>query len=66
MYTTVVLVGSRILRSFFAGSSRRVIFEELPYVDRVLQLCLDVYLVSTSNVFRVKLTLIPMTIFVII
>ncbi|XP_037913806.1 piezo-type mechanosensitive ion channel component isoform X2 [Hermetia illucens] len=54
MYTTVVLVGSRILRSFFAGSSRRVIFEELPYVDRVLQLCLDVYLVREAREFALE------------
>lgn len=36
----------RILRtSFFSGASAKIMFEDLPNVDRVLQLCLDIYLV---------------------
>lgn len=40
----------RILRtSFFSGASAKIMFEDLPNVDRVLQLCLDIYLVCYWN-----------------
>ncbi|XP_055851574.1 piezo-type mechanosensitive ion channel component isoform X3 [Episyrphus balteatus] len=48
LYTTFVLLASRILKSSIAGQSRRIMYEDLPYVDRVLQLCLDIYLVREA------------------
>ncbi|XP_055921322.1 piezo-type mechanosensitive ion channel component isoform X4 [Eupeodes corollae] len=48
LYTTFVLLASRVLKSSIAGQSRRIMYEDLPYVDRVLQLCLDIYLVREA------------------
>ncbi|KAG5890381.1 hypothetical protein JTB14_029746 [Gonioctena quinquepunctata] len=45
LYTTLVFVASRILRGFFADGLSKIMFEDMPNVDRVLQLCLDIYLV---------------------
>ncbi|XP_066947530.1 piezo-type mechanosensitive ion channel component isoform X4 [Macrobrachium rosenbergii] len=49
MYTTLVLVAGKMLRGYFAGSALKIMFEDLPNVDRILQLCLDIYLVRESN-----------------
>ncbi|KAG8198468.1 hypothetical protein JTE90_022198 [Oedothorax gibbosus] len=48
LYTTFVLVVSRLVRGFVAGTSFTIMFDDMPYVDRVLQLCLDIYLVRES------------------
>lgn len=48
MYTTFVILFARFLRGFFSGMSSKIMFEDLPYVDRLLQLCLDIYLVRES------------------
>lgn len=49
MYTTLVLVAGKMLRGYFAGSALKIMFDDLPNVDRILQLCLDIYLVRESN-----------------
>ncbi|XP_075554708.1 piezo type mechanosensitive ion channel component isoform X2 [Dermacentor variabilis] len=49
LYTTFVLVVSRLIRGFMAGSSFTIMFDDMPNVDRVLQLCLDIYLVRESR-----------------
>lgn len=49
LYTTFVLLASRFMKSFIGGQNRKIMFEDLPYVDRVLQLCLDIYLVSADK-----------------
>lgn len=54
LYTTFVLVVSRVVRGFVAGSSFTIMFDDMPYVDRVLQLCLDIYLVRESNEFTLE------------
>jgi hypothetical protein len=55
LYTTLIFVFSRMLRStIFAGASTKIMFEDLPYVDRVLQLCLDIYLVRESYEFTLE------------
>lgn len=52
LYTTLIFFFSRFLRgSIFSGSSSKIMFEDLPYVDRILQLCLDIYLVRESLEF---------------
>lgn len=44
-----------MLRStIFSGASSKIMFEDLPYVDRVLQLCLDIYLVRESLEFTLE------------
>lgn len=49
LYTTFVLVVSRLIRGFMAGSAFSIMFDDMPNVDRVLQLCLDIYLVRESR-----------------
>lgn len=46
LYTTFVLLASRIIRSIASDYSSKIINDELPNVDRILQLCLDIYLVN--------------------
>ncbi|XP_028032229.1 piezo-type mechanosensitive ion channel component isoform X2 [Bombyx mandarina] len=48
LYTTFVFLASRILRGFFSGIYTKIMFDDLPNVDRVLQLCLDIYLVREA------------------
>lgn len=38
----------------FAGGSTNIMWDELPYVDRILQLCLDIYLVRESMEFALE------------
>lgn len=55
LYTTLIFVFSRMLRgTIFSGSSSKIMFDDLPYVDRVLQLCLDIYLVRESFEFTLE------------
>jgi len=55
LYTTLIFVFSRFLRgTIFAGASSKIMFEDLPYVDRLLQLCLDIYLVRESFEFTLE------------
>ncbi|KAB7495228.1 hypothetical protein Anas_05505, partial [Armadillidium nasatum] len=49
MYTTIVLLVSKMLRIHFAGVSSTIMFDDMPNVDRLLQLCLDIYLVRESG-----------------
>nr|CAH7742364.1 unnamed protein product [Callosobruchus chinensis] len=49
-----ISVASRILRSFFADQCGKIMFEDLPNVDRVLQLCLDIYLVREACEFALE------------
>ncbi|KAG7166218.1 Piezo-type mechanosensitive ion channel component-like [Homarus americanus] len=49
MYTTLVVVAGKMLRGYFAGSAVKIMFDDLPNVDRILQLCLDIYLVRESS-----------------
>ncbi|XP_020715968.1 piezo-type mechanosensitive ion channel component isoform X2 [Ceratitis capitata] len=53
-YTTFVIVASRFFKSFIGGQNRKIMFEDMPYVDRVLQLCLDIYLVRQALEFALE------------
>ncbi|CAF1584173.1 unnamed protein product, partial [Didymodactylos carnosus] len=44
IYTTFVFVVARLLRTVLQ-TSRTIMFDELPYVDRIWQLLSDIYLV---------------------
>ncbi|GFQ76286.1 piezo-type mechanosensitive ion channel component [Trichonephila clavata] len=63
LYTTFVLVVSRVVRGFVAGTSFTIMFDDMPYVDRVLQLCLDIYLVRESGEFTLEEDLFAKVIF---
>ncbi|XP_065355463.1 piezo-type mechanosensitive ion channel component [Calliphora vicina] len=54
LYTTFVLLASRFLKNFLGGQTRRIMHEDLPNVDRVLQLCLDIYLVREALEFMLE------------
>ncbi|CAH1133196.1 unnamed protein product [Ceutorhynchus assimilis] len=54
LYTTLVLVASRILRGIFAEQVAKIMFEDLPNVDRILQLTLDIYLVREAKEFALE------------
>lgn len=54
LYTTLVFVASRVLRGVFSGICFKIMFEDLPNVDRILQLCLDVYLVREAGEFSLE------------
>lgn len=54
IYSTFVFLASRYFRGLFSGGSSNIMFSELPYVDRILQLCLDIYLVRESLEFALE------------
>ncbi|KAK0162943.1 hypothetical protein PV327_006669 [Microctonus hyperodae] len=49
LYTTAVILVSQIMRRSFSEMAPKIMFDDMPYVDRVLRLCLDVYLVRESK-----------------
>ncbi|XP_044744035.1 piezo-type mechanosensitive ion channel component isoform X4 [Chrysoperla carnea] len=49
LYTTLVFFASRFVRGFFSDQFSKIMFEDLPNVDRIMQLCLDIYLVRESR-----------------
>lgn len=54
LYVSLVLVVGRFVRVFFAGSSYQIMYQELPSVDNILNLCLDIYMVRESQDFRME------------
>ena len=54
IYTTFVFLVSRWVRGLNSESSFKVIYTRMPNVDRVLQLCLDIYLVRESGEFELE------------
>ncbi|KAH8417295.1 hypothetical protein KR222_008390, partial [Zaprionus bogoriensis] len=54
LYTTCVYVVSRVIRSLIANNHRRIMFEDLPYVDRILKLCNDIYFVREAKEYRLE------------
>lgn len=49
LYTTLVFVASRMIRGFFSEICFKIMFDDMPNVDRILQLCLDIYLVREAR-----------------
>lgn len=47
-------MASRVLRGIFAEQVAKIMFEDLPNVDRILQLTLDVYLVREAREFGLE------------
>ncbi|XP_074605434.1 piezo type mechanosensitive ion channel component isoform X7 [Brevipalpus obovatus] len=54
LYTTFVFVVSRLIRGFLDDICTKVIYTQMPCVDRVLQLCLNIYLVRESREFGLE------------
>lgn len=49
LYVSIVLVIGKFMRGFFSDISHSIMFEELPYVDRILKLCQDIFLVRETR-----------------
>ncbi|KAI2662263.1 Piezo-type mechanosensitive ion channel component 1 [Labeo rohita] len=49
LYVSVVLVIGKFVRGFFSEISHSIMFEELPCVDRILKLCIDIFLVRETG-----------------
>jgi len=49
LYTTAVIVISQMMRKIVSDMAPKIMFDDLPYVDRILRLCLDIYLVRESG-----------------
>nr|CAB3264855.1 piezo-type mechanosensitive ion channel component 2-like [Phallusia mammillata] len=54
LYVSVVLVVGKLVRSMFWGSTSTIMFLELPCVDRILQLCDDIFLVREEAEFELE------------
>ncbi|EEB17348.1 conserved hypothetical protein [Pediculus humanus corporis] len=54
LYVSIVFVMWTLVRGFFTGISFKIMFDDMPNVDRILQLCLDIYLVRESNEFALE------------
>ncbi|XP_044597083.1 piezo-type mechanosensitive ion channel component isoform X3 [Cotesia glomerata] len=49
LYTTAVIVVSQLMRRIVSDMAPKIMFDDMPYVDRILKLCLDIYLVRESK-----------------
>ncbi|XP_077352257.1 piezo-type mechanosensitive ion channel component 1 [Festucalex cinctus] len=49
LYVSVVLVIGKFVRGFFSEISHSIMFDELPCVDRILKLCMDIFLVRETG-----------------
>lgn len=54
LYSTLVFVASRFLRGFFAEICFKIMFDDMPNVDRILQLCSDIYLVREAKEYALE------------
>lgn len=54
IYSTYILLTSKFFREFLASKISNIIHEDLPYVDRILQLCSDIYLVREQEDYRLE------------
>lgn len=54
LYVSMVFVIGRFARLFVSEVSYRIMFMELPYIDKILKLCLDIYLVRECCDFRLE------------
>lgn len=55
MYVSIVFVIGRFMRStLIDGLSRRMIYEEMPQVERIYNLCIELYLVRECRDYRLE------------
>lgn len=64
LYATYVLLTSHFFRQFLAKNVSDIMYDDLPYVDRLLQLCSDIYLAREHGDFRLEEYLFAKLIFV--
>lgn len=64
LYITLIVFGSRFLRStMFSFETNKIIVEEIANVDRILNLCNDIYLVRESKEFLLEEDLVAKLLF---
>ena len=51
LYISLVLVIGSFVRGAFSGAHTTIMFEELPSVDNIIELCLNVYLARECREF---------------
>ena len=49
LYVGFVWLVGKFVRLFFTSISYRIMFDEMPNVDKVLKLCLDIFMVRESK-----------------
>ncbi|XP_061486147.1 piezo-type mechanosensitive ion channel component 2-like [Rhineura floridana] len=54
LYMSFVLVIGKFIREFFNGISRSIMFEELPNVDRILKLCMNIFLAREAGELKLE------------
>ncbi|XP_055298732.1 piezo-type mechanosensitive ion channel component-like isoform X4 [Sitodiplosis mosellana] len=54
LYSTYLLFSSKFFRQCLASKVTDIIQKDLPYVDRILQLCSDIYLVREQGDFKLE------------
>lgn len=64
-YIGIFLIASRIFRRTLVADSYHAIYTELPNVDRILQLCYDIYLVRENHEFTLEEDLYAKLIFLV-
>ncbi|XP_013388062.1 piezo-type mechanosensitive ion channel component 2 isoform X1 [Lingula anatina] len=64
LYLSFILVIGRIFRYSTTGLLSWIMFRELPYVDRILSLCLNIYLVREMKDFKLEEELLAKLLFV--
>lgn len=50
----MVFLAAHFIRGFFANQCAKIMYDDLPFVDRVLQLCFDIYLVREACEFALE------------
>lgn len=54
LYSTYIVLTSKFFRHFLASKISDINRHDLPFVDRILQLCSDIYLVREQEDFRLE------------
>lgn len=54
MYSMYIVLTSKFFRRFLASKITDISRDDLPYVDRILQLCSDIYLAREQGDFKLE------------
>lgn len=54
LYSTYIVLTSKFFRQFLASKICDIVRQDLPYVDRILQLCSDIYLVREQEDYQLE------------